>query len=465
MLSIFDGHRRHDRRAFLEIGGLALGGLSLADVLRLKAAAADSRRPIATGKSVIFLFLHGGPSQIETFDPKMDAPVEFRSTTGELATTLPGVTFGGTFPRLAQLADRVSIVRSFVAGNANHDIKTIVGPDTFGANLGSIYARIAGKNHPANGLPTNVLLLPRAVDPSTQPGTMAFGRFNATGSLGADHAPFDPSGGGNLQQDMRLSVPMERLNDRRYLLTALDQLRRGVLDGRQLDEMDRIREQALHTVLGGVADAFDLSKENPRVVGRYDTAPLVRPDAIDRKWRNYNNYVDNAKTLGKLLLLARRLCERGCGFVTVTTNFVWDMHSDVNNAGVAEGMGYMGTPLDYALSAFIQDVHARGLDEQILLVVCGEMGRTPRINRNAGRDHWGNLAPLMLVGGGLKMGQVVGRSDRTAGGPSSNPITIQNLVATIMHTLFHVGEIRLIPGLDRDIAQTMTGWEPIGQLM
>jgi uncharacterized protein (DUF1501 family) len=175
--------------------------------------------------------------------------------------------------------------------------------------------------------------------------------------------------------------------------------------------------------------------------------------------------VDNAKALGKLLLLARRLCERGCGFVTVTTNFVWDMHADVNNAGVVEGMRYMGGPLDHALSAFLEDVAARGLSERILLVACGEMGRTPRINKNGGRDHWGNLAPLLLAGGGLRMGQVIGQSDRQAGEPQSDPVRIENLVATILHTLFDVGAVRLIPGLPREIAQTMTGWEPIAALM
>ncbi len=214
-------------------------------------------------------------------------------------------------------------------------------------------------------------------------------------------------------------------------------------------------------MLGGVADAFDLSREDRRVLERYDTAPLVRPENIDRRWRNYNNYVDNARTLGRLLLLARRLCERGCGFVTVTTNFVWDMHADVNNAPVGEGMRYMGTPLDYALSGFIEDVHARGLSDKILLVACGEMGRTPRINNQGGRDHWGGLAPLLLTGGGLRMGQVIGRSNRTAGEPASNPVRIQNLVATIMSTLFDMGELRLVPSMQREIAQVMTSWEPI----
>jgi len=155
----------------------------------------------------------------------------------------------------------------------------------------------------------------------------------------------------------------------------------------------------------------------------YDTAPLVRPANIDRKWNNYNNYVDNARSLGKLLLLARRLCERGAGFVTVTTNFVWDMHADVNNATVTEGMGYMGPPLDHALSAFVEDLEARGLSEKILLVCCGEMGRTPRINKNGGRDHWGNLTALALHGGGLRLGQVIGQSDRTAGTPATERYT------------------------------------------
>jgi hypothetical protein len=465
MLTIFDRDPRMNRRSFLRIGGLSLGGLSLMDLLRAKAQAAESRRSFLKDRSVIFLFLHGGPSQIETFDPKMSAPVEFRSVTGEVATRIPGVTFGGTFPKLAQLADRVSVVRSYVPGDGNHDIKPVVGRDTFGANLGSIYSRIAGQNHPDSGMPTNVVLFPRAVDSTTGPGQMQFGRFNSTGSLGTAYAPFDPSTGSTLQSDMRLALPMNRLHDRRYLLNQLDQVQWAMAEGRMVEGMDRIREQALTTVVGGVADAFDLSKEDPRVVASYDTAPLVRPENIDRRWNNYNHYVDNAKSLGRLLLLARRLCERGSGFVTVTTNFVWDMHSDVNNAPVGEGMGYTGVPLDHALSAYIRDVEARGLMDKILLVVCGEIGRTPRINRNGGRDHWANLAPLLLVGGGLRMGQVIGRSNSNGGEPSALPVTIQNLIATIMHTLFEVGEVRLIPGLSREIAQTMTGWEPIPGLI
>jgi uncharacterized protein (DUF1501 family) len=141
------------------------------------------------------------------------------------------------------------------------------------------------------------------------------------------------------------------------------------------------------------------------------------------------------------------------------------MHADVNNAPVGEGFGYMGVPLDHALSGFITDVHARGLDDKILLVVCGEIGRTPRINRQGGRDHWGTLGPLLVSGGGLRMGQVIGRSNASAGEPATQPVRIQNLIATILHTMMDLGEVRLIPGLPREIAQTMTGWDPIDGLV
>jgi uncharacterized protein (DUF1501 family) len=446
---------RFGRRDFLRIGGLSLGGLCLPGAGTVRAETAFSR----ADRSVVFLFLHGGPSQMETFDPHMEAPAEVRSATGEVPTALPGVTFGGSFPKLARVADRLAVVRSFVPGDANHDIKPVVGKDTFGAGLGAVYAHLAGANHPDTGMPRNVTLFPPAVDPSTRPATSNFGNFAATGPFGAAAAPFLPGAGGSLQADMRLGLALDRFDDRRALLRELDGAR-VALDDAQRAGMDASRAKALDLLLGGVGDAFDLSREDTRTVARYDTAPLVRPENIDRKWKNYNNYVDNAKALGKLLLLARRLCERGAGFVTVTTNFVWDMHADVNNAPVAEGMRYMGPPLDHALSAFLNDVEARGLSDRILLVCCGEMGRTPKVNKNGGRDHWGNLGPLVLAGGGLKVGQVIGRSARNGGEPNSDPVTIRNLVGTVLHTLFDVGRLRVTRGVPREVLQ-MADWEPI----
>ena len=462
MLTISHHREGVDRREFLKLGGLTLGGLGALGlpVGAGRVASASPSLPLS-GKSVVFLFMHGGPTQIETFDPKMTAPAEIRSTTGEVTTTVPGMTFGGTFPKLAQLAHKVSIVRSYTTGDASHDIKPIVSRDSSGANLGSLYGRMAGANHPVTGIPTNAVLFPRAVDPGTGPAVTQFGRFDASGTLGSGYAPFVPGLEGDLQQDMELKIPADRLGNRRALLSELDRVRWSLSGIQRLDGLDSIREQAFSTILGGVARVFDLSQEDPRTVARYDTAPLVRPDQISKKWNNYNNYVDNAKSLGKLLLLARRLCEAGCGFVTVTTSFVWDMHADSNNAGVAEGMRYMGCPFDHAVSAFIEDLAERGLSDNILLVCAGEMGRTPRLDRNGGRNHWGNLAPLLLSGGRLKMGQVIGQSTRDVGEPLSEPIRNQNLISTLMHTLLDVGELRVTRGVPGEVLRAATSWEPI----
>src|SRR5260370_11828160 len=191
MLRLTTPDPRYGRRDFLRLGSLGLGGLSLPGGWANQAAAATAGR-VATGKSVIFLFLHGGPSQIETFDPKMTAPLGIRSATGEIATKIPGVTFGSTFPKLAALADRLAIVRSFTTGDGNHDIKPVVGRDSGGANLGTLFSRIAGTNHCLTGMPTYAALFPQAVDPERQPAQQAFRNFEATRALGSAVAPFVP---------------------------------------------------------------------------------------------------------------------------------------------------------------------------------------------------------------------------------------------------------------------------------
>lgn len=456
MLSVFNT-RSSRRRAMLQIG--TLGSLGLAQKLALADAA---KTDVLTGRSVVFLFLHGGPSQIETFDPKMTAPSGIRSATGELKTKTPGVTFGGTFPGLAQRSDKLTVVRSFTTGNGNHDIKPVVSAQSLKASVGSIYSRVAGVNNPANGLPSNVTLFPQAIESERQPGNMSFGRFDSTGPLGSAYMPFIPGSGGPMQDNMKLNLTADRLDDRRLLLNQLDALKRTAGD---LDGVSRFRQQAFDTIVGGAADAFDLSKESPQTIASYDTAPLLPPDQISRRWKNYNNYVDNARTLGKLLLMSRRLVERGCGFVTVTTNFVWDMHADVNNATVEEGMRYMGNPLDHALSAFVDDLEVRGLRDRVLLVCCGEMGRTPRINAKGGRDHWGGLAPLMFYGGGTNPGAVIGQSTRDAGAPQSEAWRIENLLATIFHSQFDVGELRLQQSLPVDLVRLITGTQPISGVL
>jgi len=464
MLRIGHDSERFGRRDFLTVGSLALGGMSLSNLLAAKAAAVDLEEAVRD-KAVVFLFLHGGPTQTETFDPKMTAPTGVCSVTGETPTKLPGVTFGSTFTKLAALADKLSVVRSFTTGNGNHDIKPVVCKETLEANMGALYARVVGTNHPQTGMPTNAALFPRAVDPETQPANHRFGKFYATGLLGKAYAPFIPGGDGNLQKDMTLSLAPDRFDDRRSLLTHLDSIRRSADASGMIAGMDKFQQQAFSTILGGVARAFDLSEEDPRTVARYDTAPLVRPENISRKWNNYNNYVDNAKTLGKLMLMARRLCEAGCGFVTVTTNFVWDMHADRNNATIDEGMQYCGLPFDHAVSAFIEDIHARGLQDKILLVACGEMGRTPKVNNRGGRDHWGGIAPLLLSGGGWNTGQVIGQSTRDAGRPATEPMTIDRLRSTIMHTLFDPGQVRLMQNVPNDVVRTISSGEPIPGLL
>lgn len=461
MVRLID-RKRFGRRSFLEVGGAASAGwLGMALQSHLGRAFGGEGSQLLKDRSVVLVFMHGGPSQIETFDPKMEAPVEIASATGEVSTKIPGVTFGGTFPKLASLADEFAIVRSFQTGDGRHDIKPVVGTATSDANLGALYARVAGQNRPESGMPTNVALYPRAVDETTMPAIKKFGDFEATGALGAGYAPFAPSGGGDLQQDMSLNIPVDRLDDRRRLLAEFDRARHTLDQRGTWEQIGGLRQQAFDTLLGGVATAFDLLKEPEEIIRSYDTAPLVRPDDISKQWKNYERYVDNAKSLGKLMLLARRLCERGCGFVTVTTNFVWDMHADQNNAGVAEGMGYMGLPFDHAISAFLEDVRNRGLSKKILLVCCGEMGRTPKINSRGGRDHWGGLAPLLMAGGDVPGGTVVGRSNRQGAEPESDPIRIPNLVSTILGTLFDVAELRLVPGLPTEILRAATAAPPI----
>ena len=229
MLRISDSRGLLGRRDFLRVGGLGLGGLSLANMLQASASgAAAGVRPV-TGKSVIFLFLHGGPSQTETFDPKMDAPAGVRSATGEVETKLPGITFGSTFPQLAGLADKLAIVRSFRTGDAIHNIKPVVDKTTLGANMGSLFARVAGTNDPTTGMPLNAALFPRAVDSSTGPAVEQFGKFDSTGLLGSAYAPFIPGGSGSLQKDMELRLDPTRIDDRKTLLSGLDRIRRDTL--------------------------------------------------------------------------------------------------------------------------------------------------------------------------------------------------------------------------------------------
>ncbi len=423
----------HTRREFLKVGALAGTGVTLATLLQARAQAAAEGRP-TKDTSVVWLWLGGGPTHIETFDPKMTAPSEYRSVTGEVRTSLPGVTIGGTFPKLARVVDKMALIRSFAHTNSGHgggthfvmtgyDNRTI---DNGGLptrpSMGSILARVRGPNHPVTGMPTYVRL----------------GGIGSDGPafLGAAYAPFDPNG--EARRNMTLSLPEERLAERRALLKGLDTINRKVDASGLMEGLSKFEQQAFSLVLGNAPKAFDLSNEDPRVVERYTGGRRSR--------------------LGQQLLQARRLCEAGCGFVTIQYGG-WDMHSNIERS-----MRSRCPELDHAVAAFIEDVYQRGLQDKILLVITGEFGRTPRINRNAGRDHWAPLSTLALAGGGLKMGQVVGESAPKADVPKSQPIHPQDLMATVFHVLGIDLRVQFVNQTGRPVYMIENG-KPIAELI
>lgn len=450
MLTLFDGERS-SRRTLLRAGTSAVGALGLSTLLGNRAAG-ESLSASLRGKSVVFLFQQGGPSQFETFDPKVAASSDIRTVTGTIPTRLPGVAFGETMQQLADVADRLTIVRSFSTGNGGHNIQPIVGSESLEANIGVHYARVVGSTNPANGTPTNCVLYPAAVS-SDVDGPSARGDLNSTGPYGKGYAPFVPGGGGDLQKDMEVTLPRERFfGDRRALLTALDRIERRIDANGGLESVDDLRRQAYGLLQGGgVRKALDLANEDPETVAEYDTKRFFKKGQWKYK-RRYKMYDAQAETIGKLLLTARRLCEAGCGFVTVHASYagVWDMHADGNNLNMVDGMKAVGRSFDHAVATFVRDCEARGLSDKILLVCCGEMGRTPRINKNGGRDHWSRLAPLLMTGGGLESG-VVGQSTRDGGEPEVNPVGPANLISTILHTQFDIGQLRLVSGVPPEV--------------
>ena len=436
------------RRDFLRIGSLSLGGVALPGLL---AAADAGLGSVLKDKAVVLLFLSGGPSHIETFDPKMGAPEGVRSVTGELATTIPGVTFGGTFPRLAARAHKLAVVRCFQHRVNDHVLAirhVLTAGNPIGAGMGALYARLRGANDARSAMPTHGLVTAEEVDGQYVKEKARVRESSGPGPLGSSYAPYDPTSGGGSLDLMRLTMPRDRLENRRALLGALDVAKRE-FDGGGAEALGRYTRQAFDLILRNAGDALDLSREDPKLVGRYDTGghrigfKRFRPC-----------------TLGKQMLMARRLVEAGCGFVTVQ-NAGWDMHADVNNPGIEAGMRMLGPTVDHAVAAFLDDLEARGLDRKVLLVITGDFGRTPRVNKRGGRDHWASLSTLALAGGGLNMGQVIGRSTRQADAPGDEPVTPAALMATLMHTLFDLPQLRLQPGVPREIAALLEAGEPI----
>lgn len=483
MLTIFSGRGSRDcegmlRRDFLRIGTLSLGSLSLPSLLAARASAEDNN--YVKDKAVVLLYLSGGASHIETFDPKMTAPPGICSVTGEVKTTIPGVTFGGTFPQLAAHAKNMAVVRSHahpIGGHSQAHVHVLSGGtdrqgnQESGHSIGSAYTRIRGTNHPRSGMPTYALLTEREIDGqySKEKGRILRGSW--PGTLGPSYAPFgheigwedptekddrrrsrNPNEDNPLAASMKLNQPAEMLDDRLSLLNKIDRLRREADAAGNMGAVDTFQEQAVNLVLGGAADAFDFQEEDPKLIERYDTSHIK---IGHKRFR--------PSTLGKQLLVARRLCEAGCGFVTVHSAG-WDMHADGNNPGMTGGMEMLGRSLDKAVSAFLDDVHARGLDKKILFVLTGDFGRTPKVNRKGGRDHWARLGTLAFSGGGLNMGQVIGQSARGADVPATEPIDASNLMATVMHTLLDIGKLRLDSSIPQDLSRLVQNNEPIHEL-
>jgi hypothetical protein len=276
---------------------------------------------------------------------------------------------------------------------------------------------------------------------------------NAAGNLGATCAPFAVNGQSKLQQDMQLALPLDRFEGRRSLLRDLDRLQTKFGQDKSVAALDEFQRQAAEVLLGGeVRKALDLSREDRRIVERYDTSHM------QTGWLK-----KRPSTLGQRMLLARRLCEAGCRFVTVGMAG-WDNHDNGKHPGVADGVRMLGAQVDHAVSVFLEDLRQRGLSDQILLVMTGEFGRTPRM-QGKGRDHWPSLSPLVLAGGGLPMGQVIGRMSPRADVPASDPIRLDNLVATLFHATFDVGRLRLDSTLPTDLVRLVESGKPIRELI
>lgn len=458
------GHRDcqgNTRRDFLKAGFLGLGGLTLPWLLEQKAQASSTNPGYLRDKAIVLIFLGGGASHIETFNPNMGAPAPYCSVTGEVETTVPGITLGGTFPRLAQHARNMAIVKSFRHPIGNHEqaISHVLtgGTDTngqqvLGHSMGAMYARLRGANHESTGMPTYALLTHPHVDPQYSTELRRVTNGSRGGTLGPTFNPFNPSGGGTTLENMLLNLPPERLTDRRALLQELDRLRRGADTPSARQRLGEYEQQAVDLLLGGAGRALDLSREDRRTLELYDTSYFMTGKrSFDRS------------QIGQQMLLARRLIEAGAGFITVQSAG-WDNHADGNNPGIVDGMEMLGRPLDKALSAFLTDLESRGLSDKVLTIVTGDFGRTPTINRNGGRDHWANLCTLAFFGGGLRMGQVIGQSDRQNRVPATTPIGPGNLLSTIMHTVFDVGQLRITRGVPSTLTRLIEDHRPIAEL-
>jgi len=395
MLKIFTGCKSEycdgvSRRSFLKLGALGIGGLSLADLYRAEAATGSGSG--ASHKAVINIHLGGGPSHQDMFDLKPEAALEFRGEFKPIKTNVSGIEICEHMPLLAAMADKYAIIRSVVGSTGQHsNYQTQSGYDSRSLRpiggrpaIGSVAAKLLG---------------------STPSGAPAFMSYNGgdPGYLGPVYKPYSPNGGGNLRLGGNLTA--ERVTQRTSLLGSLDRIRRDMDASGQMEALDSFTQRAVDVVTSGrVADAMDLKKEDPKLVEKYGRD-------------------------GKNFLMARRLVEAGVRVMTFNWGG-WDTHGN-NFTKLRQQL----PKLDVATAALIDDLYARGLDKDVTVIIWGEFGRTPRVNKNAGRDHWPKVMSAFLAGGGLRTGQVVGSTTRDAGYAKDRPVEFQTITATLYHNL------------------------------
>lgn len=404
------------RRDFLRIGSLAMGGLSLPQLLRAEAIA--GKKP--SNKSLIMIFLSGGPPHQDLVDLKTQAPVEIRGEFDPIATNVPGIEICELLPQLAKMTDRLAILRSVVGSDGRHDaFQCLTGrtkaqqPAGGWPALGSIVAKLRGASDPA--VPPFVSLVPKMKGAGwSDPGRPGF--------LGVGYSPFRTEGDG--LGDMVLNdVTPDRLDDRRSLLAGFDNFRRDADAAGLMTGLDEFQRQAFNILTSSkLAEALNLSREDKRTRDRYGYGSLEPA-----------GYGDAGPLWNPYFLTARRLIEAGARVVTLAYGR-WDWHGRPYNTTFENSRHHMPM-LDQALSALLDDLRERGLDRDTTVIVWGEFGRTPMINKNGGRDHWPNVSCAMLSGGGLRTGQVIGATDRLGGEAADRPIHFNEIFSTLYHQL------------------------------
>jgi len=426
------------RRSFLKLGGLAMGGLSLPQLLR-----AEQQQGIRRShKAVIMVYLSGGMAHQDTFDLKPEAPDEIRGEFKPISTVVPGLQIGELLPRMATVMDRVALIRSIVGLRDEHSsFQNLTGYTMNVAqregrpNVGSVIAKLAGAVDPV--VPAFVDLFP----------TMQHRPYNSPGPGMLGHAAAGAKADGEDLASMKLRyVSSDEFNARRNLLTSFDDFRRRV-DSAGVDRLDAAYRQAFEVLTSSkLVEAMDVEKEDPAVRERYGRG-------------SPQHQGDGAPEWNDQLLMARRLVEAGARCVTVAYGF-WDTHGN-NFAALKERL----PAFDQGISALVEDIHQRGLDRDVSVVVWGEFGRTPKINKDAGRDHWAPVNFALLSGGGLRGGQVIGATDKTGAYAAARSVHYLDVLATIYHNL-GLDPHTIVKDLsDRPVSILPEGARPVAELV